>query len=82
MPELYAIAVKAEGLRGLSDEPMVFKPIAHTSAQAIGSVMEYLRAHAGQTGLMMGQVQIHTEVSRKVGGYDSPMVEQQMRLIP
>lgn len=78
---MYSVAVRAAEVSG-SDEgaPVIFRPIAHTSAQAVAQVMHELRSKAAYIGLLRGEVHVYVKPTRTIGGYDMPEIEEEMRL--
>lgn len=70
-PAFYNVVVK-----GSTGEPNVFKPIAHSSGAALSRVLELLDRQGIVT---VGKFQYHVSIDRRIGGYDSPDIEEAMR---
>lgn len=77
MPDFYEVAVRAPKFFD-QDDPVIFKPIAHTSDQAIGLVMRYIYG-AVPNDILVEDMQVHVKMAGKIGGYDSPDIELSMR---
>lgn len=80
MPEMYRVAVKSPDSFD-TEKPVIFTPIAHNVGQALRIVQAELQRAEGLLGLMHGTTQMHAEVYRTVGGYDTPELEAYMRTV-
>lgn len=75
MPFFYNVAVKSEAHFG-TDEPKLFRPMAHTSEQALRMVLSHIWAVS--PAVEMAEISTTTKQEKQVGGYDDPLVMMQM----
>ncbi len=71
-PAFYAVSVQGEH----DEEPRVYEPLAHSSGEAMSRVMEFFDTSGV---VLVGQFRFSAKATKRVGGYDSPMIAAKMR---
>jgi hypothetical protein len=75
MPWFFDVAVQSEAHFG-TDEPKLFRPIAHSGEQALRQVLSHIWMASPEVELE--NIATTTTRGKRIGGYDDPGVQYRM----